>query len=125
MARDLRLQQQPSGKYDFVRTSTGGLEVTDDCAPALLRLLIQGVWLGDDGERAGESLPDITLDQGDLESRARLIIENRGAVLVRRGDLTSLEVTGVESDGGGGLRVSVLYAQPGQPPRPLAVQVRA
>lgn len=123
MATDLRLQQRPNGRYDFKRTATGGLEKTDDVAPALLRLALQRSWLGDDGERSGPSLSDLRIDNGDAATQAQQILETRYGLLVRRGDLESFEVTGVESTDEGGLLVDVTYTQPGRKPQPLLIQV--
>jgi len=125
VATDLALAQRPNGLYDFVVTATGGLETTDDVAPALLRLAIQGEWIGDGGERKGESLVDVRVDTGDVTSKAQLILETRFAALVARGDLERFEVTDVQSDGAGLLSVAVTYWQPGREPRSLQVPVRA
>ena len=48
---DLALQRRSNGKYDFVLAGAD-LATTSEPYPAILRLLIQDSWVGDDGERA-------------------------------------------------------------------------
>ena len=93
MPQDLALIQRPSGKYDFVRTPTGDLQRTGDkngrvqqnvADPAILRQLLQDAWIGDNGERAGQSLASIKLfyqySNGTTLGQARGIDRQRTAV---------------------------------------------
>jgi hypothetical protein len=50
---DLQLQRNGSTrKYGFVVDAGGDLVRTEDPYPAILRLLVQDTWIGDNGERA-------------------------------------------------------------------------
>lgn len=98
---------------DIVKTND--VRAQDQPPPALLRQLIQGEWIGDDGEREGDSLPDIRFIDSNTEARAREIVERRGAVLVRKGLLESVTFDRVATEGD---RVFVFlsYKLPGQDP---------
>ena len=74
---------------DLVRTNDVRAQVLPP--PALLRMLIQGEWIGDDGEREGDSLQDVRFIDGTTEQRVQEIVERRGAVLVRKGLLSSVQ----------------------------------
>lgn len=82
MGKDNVLRQQPSGRYDFVIVNGNPL-TTDDQGPAILRLIRQDEWIGDDGERNGKSLDDVRFVSESEQARARAILETRLGVLVR------------------------------------------
>lgn len=88
--------------------------------PALLRLLIQGEWIGDDGEREGDSLADIKFIDSRTEARVQEIVERRGAVLVGKGlfEWVNLDRVATEED-----RVFAFlsYKLPGQDPQSAQV----
>lgn len=116
---DLELARRPSGKYDFVLES-GDLRKTDSVSPSVIRLLLQGAWIGDNGERNGQSLNDVRLIDSKTASIVTGIVDNRMNVLVQRGDLASSEVLGVEAKGDR-IDVGVKLTEPGRAPEVLYV----
>ena len=120
---DLALVRLASGRYDFVR-SGGDLVRTGSATPQILRLLIQGAWLGDDGERAGQSLADLTISTSQTEAQIQRIVESRLAVLVQTGRLVSVRVVSVENTGDKAFaRIEV--TEPGQQPAIIQVPLKA
>lgn len=96
---DLDLRQLPSGKWDL-NVLLGDVVRTSAPWPAILRLLLQGAWIGDDGERAGECLNDVTLITQDTKDRVTRIAQTRLAALIRSGQITSVVAVDVTvSDG--------------------------
>jgi hypothetical protein len=111
--------------FDFMVRDGDVVKTTDKRAiglplPALLRMLIQGEWLGDDGEREGDSLPDIQFIDSGTEGRVQEIVERRGAVLVSKGMLESVSLDRVTTEGSA-VFAWISYKLPGQ--EPGAVQV--
>ncbi len=96
MAVDNLLVQQPGGRYDF-QIVNGNPVTTSDQSPAILRLLRQGPWIGDDGERSGKDLDDIKFTSSTDVALARSIIETRLGVLVRMRRLERVNVKSVEA----------------------------
>lgn len=88
--------------------------------PALLRMLIQGEWIGDDGEREGDSLQDIRFVDSRTEQRAQEIVERRGAVLVRQGLLASVSFDRIATEDDQ-VFVFLTYTMPGQDPQSAQV----
>lgn len=118
---DLDLTRRPSGKYDFVLAG-GDLALTNDPFPAIYRLLLQGSWIGDDGERVGQSLGDVQLVSSRTRDQVQRIVEVRLAALLRSGQLTSVTVTSVVTQADQVLaNISVQIA--GQQPRPIQVPI--
>jgi hypothetical protein len=116
---DLALQRRPNGKYDFVLRGND-LITTTDPDPAILRLLIQDTWIGDDGERAGDSLGAVKLSTTRTRDQVQRIVEQRLGVLLRSGQLTAvsvLEVRTVE----GRLYAFISVTKPGQQPSTIQV----
>jgi hypothetical protein len=116
---DLALQRRPNGKYDFVLRGND-LITTTDPDPAILRLLIQDTWIGDDGERAGDSLGAVKLSTTRTRDQVQRIVEQRLGVLLRSGQLTAvsvLEVRTVE----GRLYALISVTRPGQQPSTIQV----
>lgn len=112
---DLDLRRRPNGKYDFVLAGND-LALTSDPYPAILRLLLQGTWIGDDGERAGESLGDVRLQTSRTRDQVQRIAETRLGALLRSGQLTAvsvLEVRPIE----GHLFATISVTVPGQQPK--------
>lgn len=117
---DLSLQRTSTGKYDFVLTSSGDLARTEDPAPAILRLLLQDPWIGDDGERIGQSLGVVKLITSGTRGQIQRIVETRLAALIRSGQLTSAQLVDVVySDGQPFAKISVTQAGK----QPTVVQV--
>lgn len=94
MAKEPQLSRQPSGRHDFTIVN-GNPVLTDDQTPQVLRLLRQGPWIGDDGERSGKDLDDIKFTSSTELEQAKAIIETRLGVLVRMRRLESISVTSV------------------------------
>lgn len=94
---DYLLTRKTNGRYDFQVTS-GDLTMTDDSSSAILRLLIQGPWIGDDGERSGDSLQDVRFIDSGTKGRVQEICERRLSVLVRSGKLSSVDVISVQTE---------------------------
>jgi len=117
------MKRLPSGRYDFVLTDRGDLERTPGPVPSILRLLTQGTWVGDNGERAGQSLNDIKLLNTSTPEQARQIVDTRLGVLVRRGDLASAEMTAARVKDNR-LDVEIEVSQPGQAPVSVSVQLQ-
>lgn len=112
-------------RWDFLVANGDVVKTSDKLAlglplPAMLRMLIQGEWLADDGEREGDSLPDIKLIDSGTEGRVREIVERRGAVLIRKGMLESVSLDRVVTEGGA-VFAWISYQEPGK--EPGAVQV--
>ncbi len=128
---DLQLEQftgtaRPGARrWDFMVRNGDVVKTNDPRAqglplPALLRLLIQGEWIGDDGEREGDSLPDIRFIDSSTEALVQEIIERRGAVAVRLGlaESVTFDRVAAEED-----RVFAFlsYKLPGQDPQSTQV----
>lgn len=111
---DLALQRRPNGKYDFVLAGAD-LATTSDPDPAILRLLIQDSWVGDDGERAGDSLGAVKLANSGTRDQVQRIAERRLGVLLKTGQLTAVNVLDVYTEGGR-LFASISVQVPGKPP---------
>lgn len=111
---DLALQRRPNGKYDFVLAGAD-LATTSDPDPAILRLLIQDSWVGDDGERAGDSLGAVKLANSSTRDQVQRIAERRLGVLLKTGQLTAVNVLDVYTEGGR-LFASISVQVPGKPP---------
>jgi hypothetical protein len=77
----------------------GDLVRTGDPFPAILRLLIQGPWIGDNGERLGDSLADIKLINSQTKAQIQRIAETRLGALIRTGQITALQVLNVSTAG--------------------------
>lgn len=116
---DLDLYRRPSGKYDFV-LSGGDLATTDLPYSAIYRLLLQGTWLGDDGERIGQSLNDISLATSATKDQVQRIVETRLAALLRTGQLTAVSVVSVLTQGDQVL-ANISVTVPGQEPKSIQV----
>lgn len=96
MGVDNLLQRQANGLYDFV-IDNGNPLTTDSQSPAILRLIRQGEWIGDDGERSGKSLDEVKFGSESELSLARAILETRLGVLVRARRLESVNVKKVST----------------------------
>ena len=118
---DLALGQRPSKKWDFV-LQNGDLVRTDAPTPSVLRLLLQGTWIGDNGERNGDSLSDVRLITTQIRDQVRRIVETRLSPLLRRGELTSFELVDVQTLEGV-LVASIRLQRPGQQPESIQVRV--
>lgn len=119
---DLALRRTDNGKYDFVRDG-GDLQRTDSADPSILRLLIQGEWIGDEGERDGLALPDVKLHTTETDQLLGQIVERRLGVLVASGRLVSATYLGsVFVDGV--LHVRVQTQRPGQQPVETQIPLR-
>lgn len=116
---DLALQRRPNGKYDFVLAGAD-LATTSDPDPAILRLLIQDSWVGDDGERAGDSLGAVKLANSGTRDQVQRIAERRLGVLLKTGQLTAVNVLDVYTEGGR-LFASIGVQSPGKPPATVQV----
>ena len=116
---DYALQRRPNGKYDFV-LSGGTLVVTQGPEPAILRQLIQDTWVGDDGERAGDSLGAVRIGTSGTKDQVQRIVDRRLAVLIRQNAITSAEVISVTQDGGT-LYANISYKVAGQAPQNIQV----
>lgn len=116
---DLALARRPSGRYDFVLAGAD-LAVTSDPYPAILRLLIQDSWLGDDGERAGESLGAVKLATSRTRDQVQRIAERRLGALIKSGQITAVSVADVVTSGGR-LYASISVTVPGKPPESIQV----
>lgn len=115
---DYQLVRTRTGRYDFA-VSDGDLVKEDDSGPAILRLLIQGgPWIGDDGEREGESLQDIRLIDQTTRARVQEICERRLSVLTRSGRLSSVAVLDVQTEEDR-LWAYIEVTRPGVPPETL------
>lgn len=91
------------------------LATTSDPDPAILRLLIQDSWVGDDGERAGDSLGAVKLANSGTRDQVQRIAERRLGVLLKTGQLTAVNVLDVYTEGGR-LFASISVQVPGKPP---------
>lgn len=118
---DLELRQQPNGKYDFVREN-GDLRRTSSVGPSVLRLLLQGTWVGDDGQRAGDSLLDVKILNKNTDTQVRGIVENRLNSLVQSGELDSVDVKRVDIEGDR-VNLDVATTEPGRPPEVTFVRL--
>ena len=85
-----------------------------------MRLLLQGSWIGDDGERAGESLCDVTLITTQTTERVSRIAQTRLAALIKTGEITAVEVLGVTTKDGL-LVADIQVTIPGAEPRTIQV----
>lgn len=110
------LQRQTSGKYDFV-VKRGNPKLTEDQSGPILRLLLQGPWLADNGERDGESLQSVRMESQSTESRIRGISESRVLVSLKR--IEQFTVLSVKKTVPGVFSFAVQVKQPGQSPQPL------
>lgn len=132
---DLALVRRPSGKYDFLLKG-GDLALTTDASlaqnpgvflepyPAVFRLLLQGTWIGDDGERAGESLGDVKLSTARTRDQVQRIVETRLGAMLRSGQLTSVSVLDVVTKDAR-LFASISVTVAGQEPRTVQVPLTA
>lgn len=116
---DYALQRRSSGKYDFV-LADGTLAITQTPEPAILRQLIQDTWVGDDGERAGDSLGAVRIGTNATKDQVQRIVDRRLSVLVRQGAITSAEVLSV-TQVGGTLFANISYRVAGQAPQNIQV----
>jgi len=116
---DLALVRRPSGRHDFL-LENGNLATTTDHGPAILRLLLQGEWIGDDGERAGESLQDVEFIDQNTQARVQEIVERRLGVLLRQNKLVSVEVLEVRTEDTR-LWAHIAVTRPGQEPETIQV----
>lgn len=110
----LLVQRADSGKRDF-SLRNGDLQKTSEPWPAILRLLLQGSWLGDDGERAGESLNDVTLITTQTKDRVTRIAQTRLSALIRSNQITAVDVLDVYTDNGrvwANIRVTIPGIEP-------------
>ncbi|TXH42072.1 MAG: hypothetical protein E6Q97_36295 [Desulfurellales bacterium] len=115
----LLVQRADSGKWDF-SLRNGDLQKTSEPWPAILRLLLQGSWLGDDGERAGESLNDVTLITTQTKDRVTRIAQTRLSALIRSNQITSVDVLDVYTDNGR-VWVNIRVAIPGIEPKTVQI----
>jgi len=116
---DLDLAPRPSGRQDFI-VSGGDLVRTTQPFTAILRLLLQGTWIGDDGERTGDCLNDIHLITTQTRERVQRIVDTRLQPLIKAGEITSATLQDVTTiDGRLFALISVVV--PGQ--QPAVVQV--
>lgn len=120
---DLDLRRRPNGRYDFVLRE-GDLAVTSSPIPAILRLLTQDTWIGDDGERMGESLGAVRLSTSKTRDQVQRIAEQRLGVLLRSGQLTAVSVLDVLTLDGA-LFASISVTVPGQQPATIQVPLTA
>lgn len=120
---DPKLRVNPNGKYDF-SVKNGTLELTDDQTGPMLRLLRQEKWIGDHGERDGESLDAIRFDTQSTESRIRAILEVRLRILVSLRRLESVSVLQVVRTQPGVWWFAVEVRRVGQSPQTLQLPVR-
>lgn len=120
---DLDLELRPSGKYDFV-VEGGSLRTTTSVKPAVLRLLLQGTWVGDDGERAGQSLGDVKLSTTQTADQIQRIVETRLGVLLKSGQLSKVNVLEVKREGDRAF-LFVEIQEPGQQPETVQVPMTA
>jgi hypothetical protein len=118
---DLLLERKANGLHDFVRDGAD-LARTSTPEPAILRLLIQGSWLGDDGERAGQSLPDVVLSTSQTDSQIQRIVEARMSVLIKQGRLESATLLRVVRAGDRAF-IEIQVKPPGQEPATIQVPV--
>lgn len=117
---DLNLIQTRSGKWSF-QVLDGDLVRTDQPWPAIQRLLLQGAWIGDDGERDGECLNDVTLSTNQTKERVTRIAQTRLGVLIRTSQITAVEVLGVTTDQDGVLVADISVTIPGAEPKTIQV----
>lgn len=117
---DLQLQRLDTGRNDFVLDAAGSLVVTNDPFPAILRLLIQDPWIGDNGERAGQSLGSVKLITSRTREQVQRIAETRLAALIRSGQLTAVRVLDVAPKDGR-LYASIAVQVPGRQPETVQV----
>ena len=117
---DLQLTRLDTGKYDFLADASGSIVLTEDPWPAVLRLLYQGSWIADNGERAGQSFGDVKLINSQTRDQIQRIAETRLAVLIRSGQLTGVQVLNVTTEGGGAF-AEIAVRIPGQQPRTVQV----
>lgn len=120
---DLDLELRPSGKYDFALES-GSLRTTTSVRPAVLRLLLQGTWIGDDGERAGQNLGDVKLSTTQTTDQIQRIVETRLGVLLKSGQLSKVNVLEVKREGDRAF-LFVEIQEPGQQPETVQVPMTA
>lgn len=116
---DLDLVQRPSGKWDF-NVVNGDVVRTTKPWPAIMRLLLQGAWLGDNGERSGDCLNDVTISTQGTKDRVTRIAQTRLAALIRDGQITAVaavDVSVVEGRTFVAIRVEI----PGEQPRVIQV----
>lgn len=123
MGLDLKLKLQPSGKYDF-EIVRGNPVLTDDQTGPILRLLCQGPWIADHGEREGESLDKVTIETQTTASRIRGILEARLRKLVLLKRLDQVEVQRVEKITSGIWKFTVHVVKPGQSPQILQLALK-
>jgi hypothetical protein len=118
---DLQLQRNGSTrKYGFVVDAGGDLVRTEDPYPAILRLLVQDTWIGDNGERAGDSLGAVKLVTSQTRAQIQRIVETRLGALLRSGQLTAAQVVEVITEGGSAF-ASIAVTVAGQQPRNIQV----
>lgn len=116
------LDLKPSNnRWDLI-AENGDLKRTGSAKPAILRRLLQGPTLADDGERTGDCLNDVTLIDSGTDGRVRRIVETRLGGLFDRGDLQSVDVLRVET-GGGQIVAQIQVKEPGQEPEVIPVRL--
>lgn len=121
---DLRLVQDPQSlKWDFQRTGSD-LERSVSPMPSVLRLLVQGSWIGDDGERSGNALPDLRISTSRTTAEIQRIVDTRLGVLLRSNAIVAARVTKVVSTGDRA-HVEIEITEPGQPPQTIQVPLKA
>jgi len=120
---DPKLRVNPHGKNDF-SVKNGTVELTDDQTGPILRLLSQEKWIGDRGERDGESLGAIRFDTQSTESRIRAILEVRLRVLISLRRLESVSILRVIRTQPGIWWFAVEVKRFGQSPQTLQFPVR-
>ncbi len=117
---DLALVQNPETlRWDFP-VVRGDIPRTTEPWPAILRLLSQGSWIGDDGERAGDCLNDVTINDQGTKDRVTRIAQSRLGALIKTGQISSVQavqVTVVDTRVVAQIQVVI----PGQQPKSVQV----
>lgn len=116
---DLDLVQRPSGKWDF-NVLQGDVVRTTRPWPAIMRLLLQGAWLGDNGERSGDCLNDVTISTQGTKDRVTRIAQTRLAALIRDGQIAAVAAVDVSVTDGRTF-VAIRVDIPGEQPRVIQV----
>lgn len=117
---DLALTQDAQTYLWDFEVRNGDIVRTVEPWPEILRLLTQGTWIGDDGERAGDCLNDVTLNTTGTRDRINRIVQTRMSALLRNGTITAVSVTEIRVTGDRAT-VFVQVTFPGQQPRVVQV----